>query len=115
MYSLFKSVEYIVKNNIKGDCVECGVFKGGSAMMIAYTLLHFKDANRKIYLYDTFEGMSEPTQNDIAFDGNDAAALLKNTDKINGKVWCYGPIEEVKKNMISTGYNPDNIILIKEK
>jgi O-methyltransferase len=40
MYSLYKSVVYVVKNNIKGDFVECGVWKGGSSMLIAETLSH---------------------------------------------------------------------------
>jgi len=115
MYSLFKSVEYIVKNNVKGDCVECGVFKGGSAMMIALTLLHFKDTTRNIYLYDTFEGMAAPTKNDVDFDGNDAGNLLDNSIKEKDNIWCYSPIEEVKKNMESTGYDSEKIILIKGK
>lgn len=64
MYALYKSVKYIVDNNIKGDFVECGVYKGGSAMVIAYTLLQLNDKKRKIYLYDTYEGMVEPSQFD---------------------------------------------------
>lgn len=64
IYALYKSVKYIVDNNIKGDFVECGVYKGGSAMVIAYTLLQLNDKKRKIYLYDTYEGMVEPSQFD---------------------------------------------------
>ena len=30
MYAIYKSVEYIIKNNIGGDFVECGVWRGGS-------------------------------------------------------------------------------------
>ena len=58
MYALYKSVEYIIDSNIPGDFVECGVWKGGSTMLIAYTLLELNVKNRKIYLYDTFEGMT---------------------------------------------------------
>ena len=35
-----------------------------STMLIAYSLLEFNVNNRKIYLYDTFEGMSQPTEFD---------------------------------------------------
>ena len=38
-YNIYKSVEYIIKNGIEGDFVECGVWKGGSCMLIALTLL----------------------------------------------------------------------------
>src|SRR3990172_2905041 len=57
MYALYKAVEYITTAKIPGDFVECGVWKGGSAMLIAHTLLSLKETNRKIWLYDTYEGM----------------------------------------------------------
>ena len=115
MYSLFKSVEYLVKNNVPGDFVECGVYKGGSAMMMALTLIHFKDTSRKIYLYDTFEGMSEPTEKDVDFVGNSAKKLLNQTEREKDLIWCYGPLDEVTKNMLSTGYPSEKIIFTKGK
>ncbi|MFL5762621.1 MAG: TylF/MycF/NovP-related O-methyltransferase [Bacteroidia bacterium] len=115
MYSLFRSVEYIVKNQIPGDLVECGVYKGGSAMMMALTLIHFKDRSRKIYLYDTFEGMSEPTEMDVDFQGNDAQKLLRVSEREKDLIWCYGPLDEVKKNMLSTGYDPAAVVFVKGK
>jgi hypothetical protein len=36
--SLYQALQYILKNKIKGDIVECGVFKGGSAMFICFFL-----------------------------------------------------------------------------
>ena len=50
--------------HVPGDFVECGVWKGGSAMMMALALQHFGISDRKIYLYDTYEGMTEPTAED---------------------------------------------------
>ena len=63
-FALYKSVNYILKNNIQGDFVECGVWKGGSCMMIAYMLLKSGTTDRKIWLYDTFEGMPKPGNKD---------------------------------------------------
>ncbi len=116
--SLIRAVEYIIINKIPGDFVECGVWKGGSMMLLAKTLLKHGINNRDLYLYDTFEGMSEPTDLDISFDDKKAENLLKlEIDaKQNGyNVWCYSTLEEVKENMISTGYNADNIHLYKGK
>lgn len=110
MYNLYKSVEYVVKNNIPGDFVECGVFKGGSAMMIAYALLHFNDTTRKIYLYDTFEGMSAPTDNDVDIKGETAESLLE-----KGQAICYSPIEEVKANFENTKYPTNQVFFTKGK
>ena len=116
LYSLYKSVEYIINKNIPGDFVECGVWKGGSAMLIAYTLLHLNITDRKILLYDTFEGMTEPTDVDEDFKGEKAKKILGNSNKFdNGSVWCFCSLDDVKKNLESTGYPKDKIILIKGK
>ncbi|MFO0478776.1 MAG: TylF/MycF/NovP-related O-methyltransferase [Bacteroidota bacterium] len=116
MYSLYKAVEYVVNNNIKGDFVECGVWRGGSAMIIAHTLLKFGVKDRSIYLYDTFEGMSEPTAVDIDYKGDVAKSILAdNPNKVQDLVWCYSSVDEVKKNMYSTDFPSSQIYFIKGK
>jgi hypothetical protein len=72
-YGLFKAVEYLVHNDIPGDIVACGVWKGGSTMTAAHALLACGGRmKRTLYLYDTFEGMTEPTQQDVDFMGKHA-------------------------------------------
>lgn len=116
LYSLHKSVEYVVKNNIEGDFVECGVWKGGSAMMIALTLLKNKNTDRKIYLYDTYEGMSEPTEHDVTYSNSSADEKYNKTlNKESGSDWCRSEIDEVKQNLYSTGYPKENLIFVKGK
>ena len=65
MYSLYKATGYILNNDIKGDFVECGVWRGGSSMLIAGMLHNRNLTDRKIYLYDTFEGMPPPSVKDV--------------------------------------------------
>lgn len=115
MFALYKSIEYLVKNKIEGDFVECGVYKGGSAMLIAHTLQYLNQTNKKIYLYDTFEGMSLPTKRDISINGKYASELLNRGDKIVNQDWCFSPIEAVRRNMESTAYPKDNLIFVKGK
>ena len=114
MYSLYKPVEHIIKSNIPGDFVECGVWRGGSAMLIAYTLKNLGITNRKIYLYDTYEGMSSPTKEDRTPYKNDIALEMKNSKK-NDKKWLFSSLDAVKRNMLSTGYPSQNIIFVKGK
>jgi len=116
MYGLYKAVSYVIVNNIPGDFVECGVWRGGSSMVIARTLMKFNATNRRLHLYDTFEGMSEPTKFDMAFTGESAVKLLSEQDKgIETSVWCVASIEDVKKNIFSTGYPENNLFFIKGK
>jgi O-methyltransferase len=116
MYSIFKCVEYIIKSNIVGDFVECGVWKGGSAMMMAYTLLNLNTTDRTIYLYDTFEGMPEPSENDINLNHKSAKKIyLSKKNSENGSNWLRSELEDVKNNLYATGYPKDKIILVKGK
>ena len=74
--ALAASVEYIIKNNIAGDFVECGVWKGGSSMVIAKVLRKKKVFDRTLYLFDTFDGMSRPSKLDTHY-GISAKSCLK--------------------------------------
>lgn len=112
IFVLRKSVEYIIDHDIPGDIVECGVWKGGSMMAVARTLMAKHVNNRRLYLFDTFEGMSEPTGHDRNILGELAA------DRMNGGsgFGIYGDLlDEVRRNMRDTGYNEDNVFLVKGK
>ncbi len=111
-YALYKSVSYVIENNIEGDFVECGVWKGGSCMLMAYTLMENGVTDRKIWLYDTFSGMAQPGEND-----GDAEKAEWEQNKITEEKnnWCLGEREEVEQNLQLTGYPTDNFRLIKGK
>ena len=107
-YSLYKAIQYITKGDILGDIVECGVWRGGSAMLAALTLIQNNQIHRKIYLYDTYEGMPEPTDKDIDLHGVPYRLLWKKEKEL-----LTVSLDEVKNNMISTGYPEENIIFVK--
>ena len=116
MYQLYMAVTYVIKNEIKGSFVECGVWKGGSSMLIAETLMQLGVTDRELYLYDTFDGMSEPDENDLDLQGISAQKQLENSKKSKQEsVWCYSPQEEVKENMLRTKYPESKLHLIKGK
>lgn len=115
MYGLYKAVQYVSQNKLEGDFVECGVWRGGSAMVMAKTLALNKDLDRKFFLYDTYEGMTKPSEKDVSFQGHSGDVDWEKNQKSTHNDWCYAPYEEVKKNMESTGYPSDRISLIKGK
>lgn len=116
LFSLYQAVQYVINNNIPGDFVECGVWKGGSSMMIAYVLKDLGITNRTIWMYDTYEGMSEPDEHDTDYSGKSAAIQLEEADKQDpNSVWCYSSLEEVKTNVSTIGYPMDNIRFIQGK
>jgi hypothetical protein len=63
------AVRYCVARSVSGAFVECGVWRGGSVLAMILTLQELGVGDRDIYLYDTFEGMTAPTEEDLsAFD-----------------------------------------------
>ena len=106
-YALFKAIEYLTRNRINGDIVECGVWRGGSCMLMALSLAYFGSQDRTVRLYDTFEGMTEPTEEDV-IAWNDRSVLErweedKKGVRSNFASWAVG-INEVRANMRTTGY-----------
>lgn len=116
LYSLYQSVRYVILNDIQGDFVECGVWKGGCCMLIALTLEELGITDRKIYLYDTYQGMTKPTEEDVALCSNQKQIDVWN-EKQNGEFsdWCDVGVEEVRNAMLMTEYPKENIILVKGK
>ena len=115
MYDLYKSVEYIVKAQVPGDILECGVWRGGSMMLVAKALVAFGDTSRTLYLFDTFEGHPKPDYDlDVDMWGNRAVnewVNFRKTDETSN--WAYVSLDEVKENMLSTGYPSDKIVYVK--
>ncbi len=108
-YSLYKSTEYIVKKGIPGDLVECGVWKGGSCMLMALTLKKLGADDRKIYLYDTFSGMTEPGKEDIiAWNGRD---VLDKWEKDGFDSWAVSQ-QEVRSILSSVDVNMNTFIFV---
>ena len=115
IYTLMKALEYIDHKKILGDFVECGVWKGGNILLFKKHMeLSNNNNNRKIYAYDTFEGMTEPDENDFDLENNLSAEILMNKDKDKKtNIWGVSSLEEVKKNIYSNFKNIDDINFIK--
>jgi hypothetical protein len=60
------AVAYVVKRGIPGALVECGVWRGGSVLAMIRALQLNGVNDRDLYLFDTFEQMTEPTDVDTS-------------------------------------------------
>lgn len=111
IHALHKAVRYVIENNISGAFVECGVWRGGSMMAVALTLLDRGVHDRALHLFDTFEGMTLPTETDRSFDNEQASVRLQRDEKENkrGSAWCYAQQDYVEQVMASTDYPAQNV------
>jgi O-methyltransferase len=113
IYALIRAVEYLAVNGIDGDIVECGVWRGGSIMVVARTLLALGHADRVLWLYDTFAGMTAPGPEDV--DVNGTPALEEFTRRrISGhsSTWAAADLADVQANLHATGYPVANLRFI---
>jgi len=102
---LVDAVRYTAERQIPGAVVECGVWRGGSMQAVAWTLLDAGVDDRDLYLYDTFEGMSQPTEDDVQTSSSAQAADLL----ARGKAMCIADLDDVRLGMTETGYPLDRI------
>ena len=106
---LIEAVRYVVRQQIPGHVVECGVWRGGSMQAMALTLLEQEDTSRELHLFDTFEGMPPPSEEDTSTgSGRSAAEMLATTGK-DSRVWAVASLEDVRQGMQETGY-PEELI-----
>lgn len=107
--ALVEALEYIVRNNIPGDIVECGVWQGGSMMAAALTLKRLGDTSRTIYLCDVFHtGWPKPADIDVDHLGVSAAEAWELV-KSEGREFPTPDIEMIRERMLSTGYPEDKL------
>jgi hypothetical protein len=91
--------KYAIENDIDGDFVECGVWRGGNALVMA-ELIKLYQSPKKVWMYDTFTGMTFPTKRDKDFLGNDAVQMYQKHQRVGFNESLGGPasLEEVKQN-----------------
>jgi len=106
MYALYAATRHIAERALPGDFVECGVWRGGSVMLMALTLLRHGDTTRDLWLYDTFRGMTTPSDCDVqAMSGRAAADILRDRERTtDDPFWGVAPRAIVEENLRRTGY-----------
>jgi hypothetical protein len=63
--------EYAIKNNISGDFIETGVWRGGACIYMRGILAAYGDTTRKVWVADSFKGLPPPDPINFPHDKND--------------------------------------------
>jgi O-methyltransferase len=116
LQALVDAVRYCVGRGVPGGFAECGVWRGGSVLAMIHTLQSLDRSDRDIYLYDTFTGMTEPTELDRSPYYPPAVELWEETA---GRPFpeFFAPElfneEEVKRVVLATGYPEGRIHFVR--
>lgn len=99
MQAMIETARYVVRRGVAGDLVECGVWRGGSAMAMLLALDRNLGA-RRLWLYDTFSGMTRPTEIDRGFDGRSMLEIFEaRKTGPDSSAWCYASRQDVERNL----------------
>lgn len=96
LLNVLSLIDDVVKNNVPGDFIEIGVCKGGIIMAMALKCKQL-GITRTIHAYDTFQGMTKPTEQDVDLNGNKASDILES-------VLCYSSFEDTVNNINKCDY-----------
>ncbi len=89
---------------LEGDICEFGVAQGRTSVLLANSIL---DVNKKLWLYDSFEGLPKPTEEDIL---KDDIFGLGSMEAYEGKMSCPEDMVLQQMKSYSIPHNKFNII-----
>ncbi len=113
--ALVEAVRYVVAAEVPGALVECGVWRGGSALAVLRTLVEMGADTRDVWLYDTFTTMPSPTDRDVDLFGvpaKDYHAKYDADPSVLDPSYEYLPLPQVRELLLSTGYPEQRLHLV---
>ncbi|MGH2987242.1 MAG: TylF/MycF/NovP-related O-methyltransferase [Solirubrobacterales bacterium] len=116
--ALIDAVRYCVHRGLDGAFAECGVWRGGSVLAMILTLQELDAADRELYLYDTFEGMTRPTDRDTSARDGAALEVWQRAERHGERAWGEMFADElvgesvVSETLLATGYDPGLLHLV---
>ena len=108
LWSTVISVRHVVRNQVAGAFVECGVWRGGQSALAARVFQSEHDV-RDLWLFDTFAGMTAPTAADVNLFGQSSLETFRRHQKGDVNTWAYASLPDVRKVMESTGYPSERV------
>jgi hypothetical protein len=108
MVATMRGLKYISANKIAGAFVECGVWKGGQ-IIVGMEQLKLLDDLRDVYLYDTFAGMTEPSELDVDTNGVIASEELKDIEPAADNLWVAVSLQDVVRNLKKVEYPEEKV------
>ncbi len=107
LMALCEAIRHLEDAGVEGAILECGVWRGGSMMAAALTLLEQGSTERDIYLFDTFTEMPEPGEHDGHISGADLGELFE--QHVNDPIYDNHSVERVRETVAGTGYPADKL------
>ena len=96
--NLRSAVETVIAEDVPGDLIEAGAWRGGASIMMRGVLAAYEDPERRVFVADSFEGLPEPDAERYPLDAADLnyaeEALAVSVDEVRANFERYGLLDE---------------------
>jgi hypothetical protein len=99
----------VVRDEIPGDCIEAGVWRGGTSIFMRGVLAALGDEHRAVWVADSFEGLPKPNPSEHPKEARAVASKTIAEDYSNFAV----SYEEVRDNFQKYGFLDDRTRFLK--
>lgn len=119
LLALLNAVPYLIRNKVPGAFAECGVWRGGSVLAMMLKLKQLGINDRDIFLFDTFEGMTQPGAVDVSPYSPSPLNSWNQAAKAGQRAWhkLFTPEifteDKVRQLLLSTGYPEARLHMIR--
>jgi O-methyltransferase len=97
------AIETVIRDDIPGDVIECGAWRGGCAIFMRAVLREHSDS-RCVWVADSFSGMPKPDTAKYPIDERHDLSDIE---------YLAAPLEKVKENFQRFGLLDDQVIFLK--
>jgi O-methyltransferase len=95
--------EQVLRENIPGDLIETGVWRGGATIFMRAVLKAYQVKDRRVWVADSFEGLPLPNPNKYPADKDDRHHMMSNLAV---------SLEEVKSNFAKYGLLDEQVVFL---
>jgi O-methyltransferase len=91
-------VTQVLKDDVPGDLIECGVWRGGATIFMRGILKAYADAARRVWVADSFAGLPPPKPGVYAADAGDVhytySQLAVSQEQVQANFARYGLLDD---------------------
>jgi len=119
LQAVIDATRHVAALDLPGAFAECGVWRGGSVLAMILTLQELGRDDRDVHLYDTFEGMTAPTERDVSTFDPPALETWRSAQQQGGRAWneLFDPAHfderSVRATLEATGYPAERLHLVR--
>jgi len=97
-------LEQVIRDDVPGDLIETGVWRGGACIFMKANLMAWGDTTRNVWVADSFQGLPKPDPSRFPADAGDTlhkrGGLSVGADQVRHNFERYGVLDDRVKFLV---------------